>query len=145
MKRVLFYAVVGGLLIALLKALEYKYFVRAYPGEIYGGLVAVIFSAVGIYLGLRWAHAREVVVIKEIRVPEGGPFELDAAKLKELGITQREHEILELVGEGLTNAQVAERLWISPGTVRKHLENAFAKLGVSTRTAAVAALSRSAH
>lgn len=52
-KRVILYGLAGGILIALLKALEYKHFVRAYPTEIYGGLVAVIFSAVGIYLGLR--------------------------------------------------------------------------------------------
>ena len=53
-------------------------------------------------------------------------------------LTGREHEIVMLVAEGLTNAQIAERLWISPGTVRRHLENVFAKLGVHTRTAAVA-------
>ena len=58
-----------------------------------------------------------------------------------LGLTRREREVVELVGEGLTNAQIAERLWISPGTVRRHLENAYEKLGVSTRTAAVRALS----
>ena len=58
------------------------------------------------------------------------------------GVTPREREIVELVGEGLTNAEIAERLWISPGTVRRHLENAYEKLGVSTRTAAVRALSR---
>jgi DNA-binding CsgD family transcriptional regulator len=44
------------------------------------------------------------------------------------------------VARGYTNDEVARALWISPGTVRKHLENAYAKLGVSTRTAAVAAL-----
>ena len=60
----------------------------------------------------------------------------------DLGLTRREREVVELVGEGLTNAQIAERLWISPGTVRRHLENAYEKLGVSTRTAAVRALSR---
>jgi DNA-binding CsgD family transcriptional regulator len=53
-------------------------------------------------------------------------------------LTGREHEIVMLVAEGLTNAQIAERLWISPGTVRRHLENVFAKLDVHTRTAAVA-------
>jgi DNA-binding CsgD family transcriptional regulator len=58
-----------------------------------------------------------------------------------LGLTRREREVVELVGEGLINAQIAERLWISPGTVRRHLENAYEKLGVSTRTAAVRALS----
>ena len=53
-------------------------------------------------------------------------------------LTAREREILDLVAEGMTNAEIAERLWVSPGTVRRHLENIYAKLGVHTRTAAVA-------
>ena len=57
------------------------------------------------------------------------------------GLTRREREILALVAEGKTNAQIAEQLWISGGTVRRHLENAYAKLGVHTRTAAVRAAS----
>ncbi len=59
-------------------------------------------------------------------------------------LTPRERQILLLVGDGKTNAQIADELWISPGTVRRHLENAFAKLGVHTRTAA-AAFVRSSH
>ncbi len=55
-------------------------------------------------------------------------------------LTPRETGILELVAEGRSNAEVAQILWISPDTVRKHLENAYDKLGVHTRTAAVAAL-----
>ena len=55
-------------------------------------------------------------------------------------LTRREREVIHLVAEGLTNAQIAAHLWISAGTVRRHLENAFAKLGVHTRTAAVRAL-----
>jgi len=62
------------------------------------------------------------------------------AQLSVSGLTPREHEILEYVAAGLTNAEIARLLWISPGTVRKHLENAFEKLDVHTRTAAVAAL-----
>ncbi|MGI9028857.1 MAG: response regulator transcription factor [Ilumatobacteraceae bacterium] len=53
-------------------------------------------------------------------------------------LTRREREVLDLVRAGLTNAQVARALGISPATVRKHLEHAFHKLDVSTRTAAVA-------
>jgi DNA-binding CsgD family transcriptional regulator len=45
-----------------------------------------------------------------------------------------------LVERGKTNAEIAEILWLSPNTVRKHLENAYGKLGVRTRTAAVARL-----
>lgn len=57
-------------------------------------------------------------------------------------LTTREAEILELVATGLTNAAIAERLWISPGTVKKHLENVYAKLGVANRTAAIACTNR---
>jgi DNA-binding CsgD family transcriptional regulator len=53
-------------------------------------------------------------------------------------LTPREREILDLVAEGKTNAEIGETLWVSPGTVRRHLENVFAKLGVHTRTAAAA-------
>jgi DNA-binding CsgD family transcriptional regulator len=55
----------------------------------------------------------------------------------ELGLTAREQQVLAWVARGKTNPEVAEILWVSPTTVRKHLENVYAKLGVHTRTAAV--------
>ena len=58
----------------------------------------------------------------------------------DLPLTRRELEILEWVERGKMNAEIAEILWLSPSTVRKHLENAYGKLGVHTRTAAVARL-----
>jgi DNA-binding CsgD family transcriptional regulator len=137
MRRTLLYGLAGGGLLVLLKVLEYQYFVRAYPGEVYGGLVAVIFSAVGLYFGLRWSRSREVVVIREVRVPEGGPFALDAGKLKELGITPREHEILGLIAEGLSNREIGERLFVSENTVKTHSSRLFEKLGVNRRVQAV--------
>jgi DNA-binding CsgD family transcriptional regulator len=136
-KRAILYGLAGGVLIALLKVLEYKHFVRAYPTEIYGGLVAVIFSAVGLYFGLRWARAKEVVVIKEVRIAAGGPFVLDAEKLEALGITQREHEILGLIAEGLSNREIGERLFVSENTVKTHSSRLFDKLGVNRRVQAV--------
>jgi DNA-binding CsgD family transcriptional regulator len=60
----------------------------------------------------------------------------DASEVERL--SAREEEVLELVGAGLTNAQIAERLWISPGTVKKHLDNIYDRLGVRGRAAAVA-------
>ncbi len=56
----------------------------------------------------------------------------------EVELTTREREVLSWVARGKTNAEVARLLWLAPSTVRKHLENIYAKLGVSTRTAAVA-------
>jgi DNA-binding CsgD family transcriptional regulator len=57
-------------------------------------------------------------------------------------LTPREREILDLVADGKTNAEIAERLWVSRGIVRKHLDNVYAKLGVHTRTAAAAFVRR---
>jgi DNA-binding CsgD family transcriptional regulator len=137
LKRVLLYGAVGGVLIALLKLIEYQHFVRAYPTEIYGGLLAVIFTAVGIYLGLRWTQPKEVVVVREVRVPEGGPFVLNAGKLKELGITQREHEVLTLIAKGMSNREIGEALFVSENTVKTHSSRLFEKMRVNRRVQAI--------
>jgi DNA-binding CsgD family transcriptional regulator len=57
---------------------------------------------------------------------------------EQIRLTRREHEVLTFVARGKTNAEIAQLLWLAPSTVRKHLENVYAKLGVNTRTAAVA-------
>ena len=137
MKQAILYGLAGGVLIVLLKVIEFQHFVRAYPGEIYGGLLAVIFTAVGIYLGLRWHRAKEVIVVKEVPVPVGGPFVLNSGKLSELGITPREHEILTLIAEGLSNREIGERLFVSENTVKTHSSRLFEKLGVNRRVQAV--------
>ena len=128
---------IGGVLIALLKVIEYQHFVRAYPTEIYVGLVALIFTAVGIYFGLRLTRHKEVVVVKEVRVREGGPFVRNDDKLKELGITPREHEILGLIAEGLSNREIGERLFVSENTVKTHSSRLFEKMSVNRRVQAV--------
>lgn len=125
------WSAVGGILIALLKLIEYKYFVHEYPSEIYGGIVALIFTAVGIYLGLKWTRPKEVVTVR------GLPFVLDQAKLREVGLTQREHEILGLIAQGLSNREIAERLFVSENTVKTHSSRIFEKMQVNRRVQAV--------
>ena len=137
MKRILLLGVAGGILIALLKLIEYEHFVHTYPTELYGGLIAVLFTVIGIYFGIKWTRVKEVVVVKEVRVRDGGPFVLDEAKLKELGITQREHEILGLIAEGLSNREIGERLFVSENTVKTHSSRLFDKLSVNRRVQAV--------
>jgi DNA-binding CsgD family transcriptional regulator len=77
-------------------------------------------------------HLRRIREMTELRRAVSDPQPEDLNLL-----TTREAEILELVAAGLTNAAIAERLWVSPGTVKKHLENIYAKLDVANRTAAV--------
>lgn len=136
MKRVLLYGSIGGVLIALLKYIEYQHFIRVYPSEVYGGLLAVIFTALGIYAGLKLKKQKEVVVVKEV-VREAEPFALNVGKLKELGLTPREHEILGLIAEGLSNREIGERLFVSENTVKTHSSRLFEKIGVNRRVQAV--------
>ena len=130
-RQIVAWGAAGGILIALLKLIEYKHFVHEYPSEVYGGLVALIFTAVGVYLGLKWTRPKEVVVV------QGGPFILDEVKLREVGLTQREHQILGLIAEGLSNREIGERLFVSENTVKTHSSRLFEKMQVTRRTQAV--------
>jgi DNA-binding CsgD family transcriptional regulator len=71
-----------------------------------------------------------------LTIERSGHALLIAETVDELGLTAREQQILSWVARGKTNPEIAEILWITPSTVRKHLENVYAKLGVRTRTAA---------
>lgn len=137
LKRVLVYGVAGGVLIALLKLIEYKHFVHAYPSELYGGLIALLFTALGIYAGVKSVRAKEVVVVREVRVRDDSPFAVNAQRLKELGITPREHEILGLIADGLSNREIGEKLFVSENTVKTHSSRLFDKMSVNRRVQAV--------
>jgi DNA-binding CsgD family transcriptional regulator len=136
-RQVALYGVIGGVLIALLKLIEYKHFVHEYPSEMYGGLVALIFTVIRIYFGLRWTRAKQVVVIREVPVRMDGPFVLNAGKLKEVGLTAREHEILALIAQGLSNREIGEKLFVSENTVKTHSSRLFEKMQVNRRVQAV--------
>jgi NarL family two-component system response regulator LiaR len=114
MKRhVLMYGLIGGILIAALKWTEYRFLVVEHSIEIYGGLIAATFAVLGIWLGLKLTGKRQTIVVKEIPVPAGGPFVLDERKREDLHITRRELEILELIAQGLSNREIAEKLFVS--------------------------------
>jgi len=100
-------------------------------------LRGAIFTVLGIYFGLRWTRAREVVVIREVPVRFDGPFVLNAGKLKEVGLTAREHEILGLIAQGLSNREIGEKLFVSENTVKTHSSRLFEKMQVNRRVQAV--------
>ena len=136
-KQILIYGLVGGLLIAVLKLVEYRFLVVEHSVEIYGGLIALLFAGVGIWLGLKLTRKKEVVVFKEVAVSTAGPFMLDEGRLRESGITPRELEILELMASGMSNREIAEKLFVSENTVKTHSSRLFDKLGAKRRTQAV--------
>jgi two-component system, NarL family, response regulator LiaR len=136
-KPVLLYGLLGGALVALLKAVEYRYLVVDHSVEIYGGLVAAIFASLGIWLGLKLTTPRERVVVREIAAPAAPAFVRNDAKLAAIGMTPRELEILELIAEGLSTREIAQRVSVSENTVKTHSSRVFEKLGARRRTQAV--------
>jgi len=136
-KHILIYGLCGGALIVLLKLVEYRFLVVEHSMEIYGGLIALLFAVLGIWLGLKLTRTKETVVVKEVLIPAQQSFTLNEMRLRELGITRRELEILELIAGGLSNREIAERLFVSENTVKTHSSRLFDKLSAKRRTQAV--------
>jgi NarL family two-component system response regulator LiaR len=134
-KTILIYGVLGGLLIAALKAVEYRFLVVEHSLEIYGGIVALIFASLGIWLGLKLTRPK--LVVREVLVSTSGPFVVDEARQAQLGITPRELEILQHIAAGLSNKEIAEKLYVSENTVKTHTGSVFEKLAAKRRTQAV--------
>ena|SRR5437868_6348501 len=155
MKRhVLIFGLVGGLLIATLQYTEYRFVIIEHSVELYGALVAILFAAFGIWLGLRITRKRETlqesiretVVVREVLVPAEAPapfvpssvpFAPNSARQQTLGITARELEILTLIARGFSNREIATQLFVSENTVKTHCARTFDKLGAARRTQAV--------
>ena len=138
MKRhVLIYGLIGGILIAVLKWTEYRFLVIEHSIEIYGGLIAATFAVLGIWLGLKLTGTQRKIVVKEVPVPAGEPFVPDEKKREDLGITRRELEILERIAQGMSNREIAEKLFVSENTVKTHSSRVLDKLGARRRTQAV--------
>ena|SRR5215475_2705563 len=136
-RQILIYGLFGGILITLLKLMEYRFLVIERSLEIYGGLIAALFAALGIWLGLRLTTHKQEIVVREIPVAPSGPFVLNETKLIDLGITRRELEILEWIAKGLSNREIAEKLFVSENTVKTHSSRLFDKLSARRRTQAV--------
>ncbi len=78
-----------------------------------------------------------MVVVKEVPVSIAVPFALNEQRSRELGITRRELEILELISKGMSNREIAEKLFVSENTVKTHSSRIFDKLSAKRRTQAV--------
>jgi DNA-binding CsgD family transcriptional regulator len=142
-KTVLLYGLLAGVLIAGLKVVEYRYLVIEHSIEIYGGIVALLFALLGIWLGLKLTKTKETVVVREVAVPvevlvrAPERFVVNVVRQEQLGITPRELEILTAIAEGLSTREIAEKLFVSENTVKTHSSRLFEKLNARRRTQAV--------
>lgn len=136
-KHIILYGAALALLIFLLKWLEWRYLVMDRAVELYSGAIAVIFTGLGIWLAVKLARPkmRTIVVEKEVYVKPAGT--INEKELVRLGLSARELEVLRLMAEGLSNQEIAGRLFVSLNTIKTHSANIFEKLEVRRRTQAV--------
>lgn len=125
-RTVILYALALAAGALLLQWLEYNYFVRAFSTEIYIALIALAFAGLGVWAGMRLA-----------RRPASATFEKNAAAIASLGITLREQDVLALLAAGKSNKEIAQKLGVSPNTVKTQVASLYQKLEVQRRTQAV--------
>jgi DNA-binding CsgD family transcriptional regulator len=133
----LLYGLCGGLLILALRVIEYRFLVIQHSFEIYGGLIALLFAGVGIWLGLKLTRKEEVIVVREVPVSANQPFTVNEDNVRSLGVTKRELEILDLIARGMSNREIANQLFVSENTIKTHSSRLFDKLSAKRRTQAV--------
>ena len=137
-RSIILYGLSLACILLLLKWLEWRFIIIDYSFEIYAGFIAVIFTALGIWLALKLSKPKTdtIYIEREVRVNDGD-FVINEAELNRLGLSKRELEVLELMAQGLSNQQIAERLFVSLNTIKTHSSKVFEKMEVQRRTQAV--------
>ena len=138
-KAIIIYSISLAFLLFLLKWLELRFIIFDHSFEIYIGFIAIIFTALGIWLALKLSKPKieTVVVEKEVYVNRNENFVLDTSLVSQLELSKRELEILSLLAQGHSNQEIAAKLFVSLSTVKTHIQNLFEKLDVKRRIQAV--------
>lgn len=102
--------------------------------EIWMVIFSIVFLGIGIFLSRKLSTPK---IIREEIIIERTSFKRDDAAFEKLNLSKREFEILQLINEGLSNGQIAEKLFLSENTIKKHISNLFFKMDVERRTEAL--------
>lgn len=138
-KIILLYSSSLALLLFLLKWLELRFIIIDHAFEIYAGSIALIFMGIGIWLALKLAKPKKetIIIEKEVFIKEPSDFILNEKEIEKLGISKRELEVLQLMAEGLSNQEIAARLFVSLNTIKTHSSKILEKMDVKRRTQAI--------
>lgn len=138
-KWVIVYGASLALMLLLLRWLELRFLILDHATDIYTGAIALIFTGLGIWLALKLVKPKKetIVIEKEIFVPAEKEFVRNEAELEKLALSRRELEVLQHMAEGLSNGEIADKLFVSLNTVKTHSSKIFEKLDVKRRTQAV--------
>jgi NarL family two-component system response regulator LiaR len=138
-KNLLIYGLLLGVLMIVLEVTKYRFMVMENRVELYIGIIAIVFVVMGAYMGSKLTTPKEVVVEKlvAIQTNPSAPFTLNETVLDKLGISKREHEVLRLMAEGMSNQEIADKTFVSVNTVKTHVSNLLLKLDAKRRTQAV--------
>jgi len=144
-KHIILYGLSLAALLFLLKWLELRFIIINHAFELYIGAIALLFTGLGIWLALKLTRPRiktvvvekEVYIHKEVYVAPPADFVLNEQAVNKLGISKRELEVLQLIAEGLSNQEIAGRLFVSLHTIKTHSSNLFEKMEVKRRTQAI--------
>ncbi|HMK02695.1 MAG TPA: LuxR C-terminal-related transcriptional regulator [Ferruginibacter sp.] len=142
---IVLYGIGLALLLFLLKWLELRFIIFDHALEVYMGAIAVIFTALGIWLALKLTKPKieTVIVEKEVYIDRDTEFVFNEAEATRLGLSKRELEVLQLMAEGFSNAEIADRLFVSLHTIKTHSSKLFEKMDVKRRTQAIEMAKRS--
>jgi DNA-binding NarL/FixJ family response regulator len=136
-KQNILYGISLALLLLLLKWLEWHFVIINHAFEIYAGAIALIFTGLGIWLAIKLITPKVKTVIVEKQVFTNASFVLNQNEVNRLRLSARELEVLQLIADGLSNRQIAERLFVSLNTIKTHTSNLFLKMEVERRTQAI--------
>lgn len=126
-------------LLFLLKWIELRFIIINNDFEIYAGFIALIFTALGVWLSLKLIKPKTKMLIieKEIYQNTATESEVNLKAFEKLNLSKREIEVLVLIAEGLSNQEIAEKLFVSLNTIKTHCSKLFEKMDVKRRTQAV--------
>lgn len=136
-KLVLLYAVALSALLFLLKWLELKFIIINNSLDIYIGAIAIIFTALGIWLAQKLTKPKVQIVEKEVYLTRNTDFVPDHQQIRSLGLSKREMEVLTLMAQGCSNQEIASQLFLSLATIKTHASRIFEKMDVKRRTQAI--------